>query len=165
MSGPNFVLISELQTLTRRDFPLVDPTLLQPLGSNPLLDGEFLELATASYALQRASAGVGGTHEGSNANQWPVSTERGRYDTQAIGKTNVLMLGMYEAETTIANLTSLVVGSALTVQDVTIGGQAKRGLAILTGAAGTGVVVVGYVSRLPGGGKVRFVHMGNQKLF
>lgn len=164
MSGPNFQLITELQTLTRRDFPLADSTLLQPLNSNPLLDGEFLEM-NGSYQLQRAASGVGGTHEGSNALVFPVHTERGRYDTQAVGKTNILMLGMYEAETQVASLTGLSVGDPLTVQDVTYQSLTKRGLAKKVGAGGTGVVVIGYVSRLPGGGKVRFVHFGNQVLF
>lgn len=163
MSGPNLTLITELQTLTRRDFPLVDPTLLQPLGSNPLLDGEWLELDTTLYALKRGASGSG-VHEGISPNTFVVHTERGRYDTQAIGKTNVLMLGMYEAETVIANTASLVVGSALTVQDVTIGGLTKRGLALKSGSSG-GVTVVGFVTKLPGSGKVRFVHFGNQVVF
>lgn len=159
MSGPNFTLISELQTLTRRDFPLADATLLQPYNSNPLLDGEFLQL-DSNYKLARAAAGVGGTKEDPWYNLFPLFSERGRYDTQAIGKATVLMFGMYEAETQVADLGGLSVGDALTVQDVTVGGLTRRGLA--KKVAATGVVVVGYVSRLPGGGKVRFIHMTNQ---
>lgn len=163
MSAPNFVLISELQTLSRRDFPLVDTTILQPTGSNPLLDGEWLEL-TSAYALQRATTGVGGTHEGTNPDEWVVHTERGRYDTQALGKVNILMLGMYEAETQIVNTAGLSIGSPLTVQDVTISALTKRGLALKVASSG-GIVVQGYVTRLPGGGKVRFWHPGIQVVF
>lgn len=159
MAGPNFTLISELQTLTRRDFPMEDPTLLQPLNANPLVDGEFLQL-DANYKLARAAAGVGGTKEDPWFNLFPLFSERGRYDTQAIGKGTILMLGMYEAETMVVNTAGLAVGDPLTVQDVTYGGLTRRGLAKKVAAAG--VVVVGYVSRLPGGGKVRFIHLGNQ---
>lgn len=156
MPGPNFELVTELQTLTRRDFPLADSGILQPLSANPLLDGEWLEL-NGSYLLQR-----GAVAEGGSPLVFPVHTERGRYDTQAIGRTNVLYFGQYEAETKVVDLTGLSVGDALTVQ--TLGATAgafetKRGLAKSTATAGK--VVVGYVSRLPGGGKVRFVHFAN----
>jgi hypothetical protein len=163
---PNFELVTELQTLTRRDFPLADSTILAPIGANPLLDGEWLEL-DANYKLARkaAIAGhdvVGGTAEGGNMMVFPVHTERGRYDTQAIGKANILMLGMYEAETRVADVTGLVVGDALTVQDVTVDSVAnKRGLKKIV--AGSAVVVVGYVSKVLTG-KVRFVHFGNRLL-
>jgi hypothetical protein len=163
---PNFELITELQTLTRRDFPIADTSLLAPVGANPLLDGEFLEL-DANYKAARlpevtGHTGVGATKEGANALVFPVHTERGRYDTQAIGKVNLLMLGMYEAETKIVDATFLAScqpGDRLTVQNVTYGGVAgKRGLAGKTGAA---VIVVGYVSKVLTG-KIRFVHFANE---
>jgi hypothetical protein len=153
---PNFELITELQTLTRRDFALADSALLAPVGSNPLVDGEFLEI-DGSYKLIRGSAA-----EGTSMLVYPVHTERGRYDTQAIGKVNVLMLGQYEAETYVIDPTSLTLGAALTIN--TLGAPAgafqnKRGLALKTGA---NVVVVGYVSRLyTTEKKVRFVHYAN----
>lgn len=170
MSAPNFVLITELQTLTRRDFPLVVPSILQPLNASPLVDGEWLELASTSYAVQRATAGVGGTHEGTNALVWPITTERGRYDTQAIGKANLLFSGMYEAETAIVDATTgtPAVGDLLTVQDKTIGGVSRRALAKIVAAGSTGVVVVGIVSRLTTtnpGTLIRFVHFANMKMF
>jgi hypothetical protein len=155
---PNFELITELQTLTRRDFPLADPSLLAPVGTNPIVDGEFLEL-DANYKLSRSGGigQVGGAKESATPLLFPVHTERGRYDTQAIGKVNVLFLGMYEAETALATAGGLSIGDPLTVQE--IGSPAKRGLA--KAAAGSGVTVVGYVSRLPADGRVRFVHFGN----
>lgn len=157
MSKPNFELVTELQTLTRRDFYLAVPTILNPLDANPLLDGEWLEL-DSNYALVR------GTGEGVSPNAFVVHTERGRYDTQAIQKTNVLMLGMYEARTRVYDSTSLLLGSAVTVQDCTIDSVAgKRGLKL--DAAGAGRVRVGYVSKLvDGSGYMRFVHFGNQKM-
>ena len=151
MPTPNFNLVTELQTLTRRDFPVADTTALSPTSANPLVDGEFLEL-NSSYQLARGS----GT--GTALVVFPVHTERGRYDTQALGKVNVLFAGQYEAETYVVDTTSLVVGSALMVGDVTYGGVANRRglkLAVSTGA------IVGYVTRLPGNGLVRYLHMAN----
>lgn len=153
MPGPNFQLISELQTLTRRDFSLADPTLLQPYSANPLVDGEFLEL-DANYKLAR------GTGEGVSPLAFPVHTERGRTDIQAVGKANVLMFGMYEAETTVFDATGIVLGAPLTVQDVTFQALTRKGLK-LEGATG-GRVIVGFVSKILTG-KIRFVHFGNQK--
>jgi hypothetical protein len=156
MATPNLVLISELQTLTRRDFPVADGTVVPPLNSNALVDGEWLEL-NSSYALARGAAGVGGIHE-ANKPSYVVHTERGRYDVQALSKVNVLFMGMFEAETSICAVAGLSVGDPVTVQDVNILGFAtRRGLGAKTGAA---VLVVGYVTKLPGNGVIRFVHTG-----
>ena len=145
MSAPNFELITELQLTTRRDFAAADVSLLNPVASNPILEGEWLELDD-NYKLRRGS-GSG------RACVYPVHTERGRYDTQAIGKLNVIMLHDYEAETKIFLGTGLGIGDRLMVGDVTIGGQTKRGVLKATGASGT--VEVGFVTKLPTG-KVRF---------
>lgn len=148
MPGPNLDLVSELQAIIRRDFPLADPTLVQPFNANPLVDGEWLELNT-SYQMARGT--------GENANPaFPVHTERGRYDTQAIGKTNLFYLGMYEADSTVVDITAAAVGSPLTVQDVSFQALTRRGLKLKAGAA---KMVVGFVTRLFGATvKLRFVH-------
>src|ERR1051325_2660570 len=143
--APNFELVTELMPLTRRDFYVADPTLLNPNATNPLVDGEWLKLDT-NYALVRgADADV--------APQYPLFAERGRYDTQAIGKSPVLFLGMYEADTTIMDATGVAIGDPLAVFDVTIGGLTKRGLKKAT----SGKLIVGWCTRLPTG-KIRFVH-------
>lgn len=161
MPAPLFELISELQTLHRRDFPVADETMLAPLTARPLVEGEWLEL-NSSYQLARGGDNNSGTaDEGTQYNVFPVHTEKGRYDVQAIKKVNVLMFGMYEAETQVVNTASLVVGSALTVQDITSGGIVRRGLA-LTGST-SGRIIVGYVSKITGS-KVRFIHMANVKV-
>lgn len=153
MATPNYELITELQTLIRRDFQLASETLLQPLSSNPLIDGEYLQLDTA-YKLAR------GTGEGASALVFPVHTERGRYDTQALGKISVIFSGQYEAETTVCDVTSLALGDMLTIQDVTVGGLTRRGLK--KKVAASGVAVVGFVTKLYAGStKVRFLHMAN----
>lgn len=155
MPAPLFELVTELQTLTRRDFAMANPALLQPLNANPLVEGEWLEL-DANYKLARGSG------EGVMAPVFPVHTERGRYDTQAIGKANILMLGMYEAETQVVDITGLTLGAVLTVQDVTVSALTKRGLKLQGATAGR--VAVGFVTKLYGSTqKVRFVHFGNQK--
>lgn len=154
MAAPNFTLISELIPLTRRDFPAADPTLLSPTNANPLIDGEFLEL-NSSYQMARGS-GSG------NATAVPLHTEKGRYDTQALGKVSMLYAGQYEAETTVVAIAGLAVGDALMVGDVTIGGLTRRGLLKATGVAGT--IEVGYVTKLYGSEvKVRFRHDMNLK--
>lgn len=167
MSKPNFELITELQATIRRDFPLAAPAILSPYDSRPLVEGEWLEL-DSNYLLARGGDNNAGTaDEGLNAAVFPVHTEKGRYETQAIQKANVIFLGMYEAETLIhpADLSGYAVGDPLTVQDVTVGGLVRRGLAK---AAGTDErVVVGYISKITGTGaaaKLRFVHFANQKV-
>lgn len=156
-TAPNFVLISELMSTQRRDFDLAVPDLLNPLNANPLLDGEWVGL-NSSYQLVRGTGtqfpGTGGT----GSAVWPVFMERGRYDTQAIGKTMVLFGGFYEAETTIVNTSGLAVGDLLEVTDVTISALTKQGLAEAAGAGEHWIV--GIVTRLPGSGKVRFWHNG-----
>lgn len=150
MAAPNFNLISEVMTVQRRDFTMAVTALLNPNNANPLIDGEWLEL-NASYQLIRGSgAGSFMSH--------PVFAERGRYDTQAIGKVPVLFGGMYEAETRVADLTGLAVGDFLVVDDVTVDALTRKGLLEASGAGRH--YVVGQVTRLPGSGIVRFWHNG-----
>lgn len=148
---PNFNMVSAVLPVERRDMTLTTTTILNPTDTNPLLDGEWLEMDSASYTVKR------GTGEAASM-AWPVFSLRGQYDTQALGKADLLWFGDYEAETTIVNVASLAVGSFLVVADVTIGGLTKRGLKLAAGAGQH--FVQGIVTRLPGGGKVRFIHQG-----
>lgn len=153
---PNFELVTELQTLQRRDFPLVDPTLLQPYNASAIVDGEWLKLN--AYKLERGSNDAAGELL---ALQFPVHTEKGRYDVQAIQKASVLFLGMYEAETAIYQ-GNPAVGSMLVVQTIAAGTFAgKRGLGVSASAAGVKVTSVGIVTRAAANGRLRFVHFGN----
>lgn len=146
-TAPYLTLISELLPVQRRDFPLADPTLLNPNNAEPLVDGEWLEL-DSDYKLKR------GTGNGAGP-AFQVFAERGRYDTQAIGKVPVLYMGSYEAETSIYDASGLAVGTPLIVGDVTAAGGTKKGLLKLPAGAGT-YMIVGYVTRLLTG-KVRFI--------
>lgn len=140
MSTPPYLtLVSEVLPLQRRDFYVADPTLLNPNNTNPLLDGEWLEIDT-NYKLARGT----GTQAGP---AWQLFAERGRYDTQSIGKVPVLFMGGYEAETKIVTLTSIIVGSALEVADVSIGGQNRRGL-VLAGTGSGEHLLFGYCTRV-----------------
>src|SRR5688500_13639350 len=111
-NAPRLTLISDLLPIIRRDFDLADPTLLNPVGTNPLLDGEWLQL-NSSYKLTRGAAGDVAVPS------YQLFAERGRYDTQSIGKVPVLFIGGYEAETDIADFTGLAVNDPLKVSDVT----------------------------------------------
>src|SRR5215204_6523746 len=116
---PFFTLVSEVLPIQRRDFYAANTALLNPNNANPLIDGEWLEL-DSSYKAAR------GTGEAA-VPSWVLFAERGRYDTQSIGKVPLLFNGGYEAETKVYTATGLAVGNALVVQDVTIGGLTKRG--------------------------------------
>lgn len=159
MPAPNFDLVTELQTLVRRDFVIGTVALLNPTNANPIIDGEWLEL-NSSYQLARGSGeGV--------ALSYPVHTERGRYDTQALGKVNVLFAGMYEADIIVDSASygsTAALGDALSVQSSTLlGVAARRGLikAVAFGTFGTGAMVVGFVTKVYAGlNKVRMVHHG-----
>jgi hypothetical protein len=146
-TAPFLTLISEVLPVQRRDFYMNDATLLNPNNANPLIDGEWLQL-NSSYKIDRGT--------GNQAKPaWQVFAERGRYDTQAIGKTTLLFAGAYEAETTVCDTTGLAVGDGLIVADVTVGGLTRRGLKAVPVGAGT-YQVFAWVTRLPGGGKVRY---------
>lgn len=149
--APYLTLISEVMPVIRRDFSLTDPTILNPNATNPLLDGEWLEI-DSSYLAKRGSSNPG------TKPAFQVFSLRGQYDTQAIQKTTLLFLGQYEAETSIATVAGLSVGDYLEVSNVTIGGLSKRGLVKCAGAGQH--LCVGLVTKVIGTTKVRYIHQG-----
>lgn len=150
--APYLTLISEVLPVERRDFYAADPTILNPNATNPLLDGEWMSI-DSSYKAARGSGNQA-------VPTWQVFAERGRYDTQAIGKVPFLFIGGYEAETTICTLTGIGIGDALIVGDVTVSGQTKQGLIKCPASSGT-YLVVGFATRLPGSGKLRYWKPGS----
>ena len=149
MAVENFRLHSPVEKLERRDFPVVDRTILNPNGANPLLDGEFMELdATQPKKVIRATG---------DKLSWAVFGERGRTDVQALRKVPLLYMGAYEADTLIMDATAMAHGDPLMVDDVTIDSLTKSGLK--THGGGT-ELVIGYVLRLPSqnGQKLRFMY-------
>lgn len=136
---PYLTLRSEVLPVIRRDFYVNDTSILNPNDSNPLYDGEWLEL-NSSYKVLR------GTGEQATP-AWQVFAERGRFDTQSIGRVPLLFLGGYEAECKIVDVTGCSVGNALVIDDVIIDGDTKRGLVKLGAGAGEHMIF-GYVTRV-----------------
>jgi hypothetical protein len=135
-----------VQTLTRRDFSLVDSTLLRPDNANPIDMGEWLMLDSSQYKLIRSDGSLP---------SWVSFVERGRSDTQAIGKLTVLFLGGYEAETLIYDSTSLVVGSPLMVNSsISYNSLTKSGLKLHGGGSEH---IIGYVMQVQSGSYLRFI--------
>jgi hypothetical protein len=144
----NFELVTEVQGLLRRDFPVADRNLVNPNNANPLMDGEFMNLDTA-YKLVRGVEGSFGMG---------LFVERGRMDVQAIGKVTVLMGGAYEADTRVFGAGMAAVGQRLMISaSVTVDTLTKSGLVLHDGTATK--EIVGYVTRLPAnnGGRLRFM--------
>jgi hypothetical protein len=143
----NYVeLVTDVQSLIRRDLSVADRTLVKPSTANVILDGEFLFVDTASKAVRAAGAGIG----------WMVFTEKGRFDVQATGKVTVLYGGTYEADTQVFTASGLTLGGKVEIgAAVDIGdGQSRSGLVNYSSGE-----VVGYVTRLPAnnGNKLRFI--------
>lgn len=148
MPTQHFRLRSEVQTLTRRDFSLVDTTLLTPTNANPLEMGEWLMLNSTTYQLVRSDGSLP---------SWVCFTEKGRSDTQAIGKVTTLFLGTYEAETLIYTVGALAVGSALKCDaGVSYLSLNKAGL-IQHGGGGDTDHIIGYVMQITSGSYMRFI--------
>lgn len=145
MPVTNFEMVTEVQGLLRRDFPMADKTLLNPNNANPLIDGEFLNLDSAYSLIRGADGSFGFAH----------FMERGRFDTQAIGKTMVLFGGTYEANTRVFTAAGLTLGGKLQISaSVTVDALTRSGLANYSSGE-----VVGYVTRLPAnnGNLLRFM--------
>lgn len=143
-TAPFMTLVSPVLPVDRRELILATPSLLNPNNANPLLDGEWLELDSTGKGIRGVTGS--GTHE-AVAPSWQVFAEKGRYDTQAIGKVPVLWLGGYEAESKVVDVTGATIGAPLVVQDVTFQSLTRRGLKVL--GAGTGEhMIFGYVTKV-----------------
>lgn len=157
----NFEPISDLFLTQRRDYPLADPTLANPLNAAAFVDGEWVKLDTAGK-LSRATA-IGSVGQDSTVPSMPLWSEKGRSDTQSVRKHTVFVGGWYEADTRIFDAAATVggaaaittIGQALKVATITIGSRNYCGL---VGALNTDPYIVGYVTKLPAnnGGKLRF---------
>lgn len=145
MPTANFELVTDLQGLLRRDFPVAVKSNVDPTIANPFLDGEFY-FVDSSYKLIRASAGAVG---------WVGFSERGRMDVQASGKMTVLMGPTYEADTLVMTSSSITLGGAVKLGSVTYQSQSRIGL-VNQGGSG---VIIGYCTRTPAtnGNKLRFI--------
>lgn len=162
----NFEPVSDVLATQRRDFPLADKTLSDPLNAVSLVDGEWMTIDT-NYKLVRAAA-VGTPGNLAATRSFPLWAERGRYDVRAMseGKMPVLWRGEYEFETRVYDgVVALGSGAAITavlqplkVATITIGSRNYVGL-VGHGGSADASPVVGYVTKLPAnnGGKLRFI--------
>ena len=159
----NFEPVSDVLPLCRRDFVLADPTLADPTDAAVLVDGEWVILDT-SYRILRA-ASISSAGNAATVRSFPLWAERGRYDVQALSgrKMPVVWLGESEWDTRVYDATATVGSGAqitaimqpLKVASITIGSRKYTGLVGHGGANDTNPVV-GYVTKLPSGGKLRF---------
>jgi hypothetical protein len=149
-NAPYLKLLSPVLPVDRRDFP-VAASLLNPVGANPLIDGEWLELNSTGQLVRGSGDGV--------KPAFALFAERGRYDTQAIVKAPVLFLGQYHASTAVFDASGLAAWDPLMVADVTIGALTRRGLKKATSAK----MIVAYCSKITGSGatqRVEFIASG-----
>jgi hypothetical protein len=145
-------LITPVNDVFRRDVELVDPTLLDPNEADSIIQGEWLKYdGSAGKAIRHSTTTERGAMQ--------VFTPKGDLSGQAIGKTAVLQLHEYEAETTVFedSLPGGVMGAPLTVGTITLDtvGGVHSGLKVAAG----GDIVYGVITRLPAdnGGKLRFM--------
>ncbi len=166
----NFEPVSDINPIHRRDFPLADKTLSDPLNAVALVDGEWMTLDNTVGAtngkLIRASD-VTSTGAAASVVSFPLFAERGRYDVQALSerKMPVLFLGQYEFKTRIFD-GAVTVGSGgpiasmlqpLKVATIVLGSRKYTGL---VGALyNDNAPIVGYLTRLPtaNGGMLQFM--------
>jgi len=141
MAVPMFELLTGAELLERRDYSIADTTLLDPMSTNPIIEGEWLELNASKQLIRtgpnNANLEAGGMLTNPFSGQY--WGERGRYDVRAINKLPILLWGNYEAFTKVfwkpgmpdAN-TPQTLGQKLGVASVPIGGQFKKGLYVPT---------------------------------
>ncbi len=169
----NFQPVSDILPVHRRDFPVADATLVNPLNATCLIDGEWLIINTAGQCL-RASAigspGAGARNGAKPVRAFPCFAERGRSDVMSMSQNKVplLFMGQYEFDTRIFDATAAVLGGAaisyvgqpLKVATITMSGRNFSGLVGAGDIGGADVEpIVGYVTRLPAnnGGQLRFM--------
>lgn len=159
----NFELTSDMMAIQRRDVPLADTDLAQPLNALALVDGEWMAL-DSNYKLARAAdlTQSAGTVAASFV-PYLLWAERGRLDIQANvgGKAPIMWIGEYQGDTRVYDAalgaTISAVNQPLKVAVVTIGSRKYSGL-MGHGGVSDSDPVVGYVEKLPddNGGKLRF---------
>lgn len=145
----NFKLMTPTSMVHIRSFELVDPSIINPTDVDALVQGEWLEIDSASYKMKRGSGDA-------ECPSFPFFQAQGSYDIQALGKVPVILVGPYEAETKVMVSTDIDVNDPLMVTTITYGGSAaRRGLVAWTSTH----YVVGYCTRTPAenNGYLRFI--------
>jgi hypothetical protein len=162
----NLEPVSDILPIWRKDLPLADPLLADPLNAVALVDGEWLTI-DANYKWVRPTAIVT-VDNLATVRSFVCFSERGRSDRMGMAdkKTTALFRGEYEADTRVFNASAATAGGAV----ISFVGQGLKVATILIGSRNfSGLVghggyadqspVVGYVTRLPAsnGGKLRYI--------
>jgi hypothetical protein len=162
----NLEPVTDVLQIWRKDLPLADKTLADPLNAVALVDGEWMTL-NSSYQWVRASV-VGTPNDPATVRSFVLFNERGRSDRMGMAdkKTTCLFRGEHESDTRIYDASAVIgSGAAITtvmqplkVATIAIGTRSYSGL-VGHGGSGDTAPIVGYVTRLPAsnGGKLRFI--------
>jgi hypothetical protein len=151
MAQINFKLLTPWQMQERQTYKVATRALLDPNNANPLEMGEFLQF-DASFELVRGDGSVPA---------FAMLDEKGRTDTQAIGRVTVLLLGHYMADTYVFNnAVPPVLGAALMVDTVTNAARSLTNKSGLNTHGGGAELTLGYVLRTAAtnSGYLRFLH-------
>jgi len=152
-----FKLVTPFGDIMTRNFE-IGADLVNPLASEPVLEGEWLQLDTSYHAtrfINDANHVDAGADNAGEVISFPLFAESGRYDVQALKKVPLLFLHGFEADSHLVDLTNLYIGAPLEVADIEFpagSGVDRRALRLATGTH----FVVGYVTRLFTD-KVRFI--------
>lgn len=157
---------TDVLPLWRKDLPLADKTIADPLNALALVDGEWMTLNSSYQWVRAADASSAGNL--ATVRSFVCFMERGRSDRLGMSdrKNTCLFRGEFEADTRIYDASvALGSGAAITtvmqplkVASITIGSRVYTGLVGHGGSADSSPIV-GYVTRLPAnnGGKLRFI--------
>jgi hypothetical protein len=110
----NFEPVSDILPVRRKDLPLADKTLADPLNAVALVDGEWLTLNSSYQWVRAADVTTPGT--AATVRSFLLFAERGRTDRQGLAdkKNPCLFLGEYEGDTRIYDAAA-VVGSGAAI--------------------------------------------------
>lgn len=151
-----------------RPMNLVDPTILDPQHTYPLVDGEWLTLATAGgdagKKVERAAtiSTLGTASAGGRATQraWMQWGELGRSDSLSMADpmASVFWLGFWELDVKLFDASAVVAsGAAITgilqplkVATISVGSPARNVIGLVGhGGGGDAAIIQAYVVRLP----------------
>lgn len=166
----NFELKSDLMAVQRRDIPIADKNLTNPLNALAVYDGEWLTIDSNGKLVRSADltqvAGTAAAAPGAYL-ECPLFAELGRYDVRANAEMKMPVLwiaeGQYEARTRIfdaslgAGITAIGQPLKVAVIELTTNGTTRKysGLMLHAGVADN-APVVGYVTKLPTNGWLQF---------
>tara|TARA_Y100000034_G_C6834459_1_gene376982 strand:- start:421 stop:885 length:465 start_codon:yes stop_codon:yes gene_type:complete len=127
-------LVTHVNSVHRRDFPVNDTDLLVPTESDALVHGEWMTL-NSSEELVRASS--------SDPNAYMLFTPKGSTDAQSLGKVAVIMSRDFEVDTDMYDPepgADYAVGGRVGINQVSIDGVTRSVFARIEDLAATDYV-------------------------